>query len=239
MESFKFLKGYGKVDGDHLEDQPLQHQQRRVSHKTLVATISIFGILFLTLIVGMMLGALITDSETESPRTQTPSNSANSVDSIKTVCNVTRFPASCVSTLSSSLNPSIPNDPEAIFKLSLQVSIAELSKLSSFFKNTNGSALADCKDQIDDALSRLSDSVSAMEAGEKALTDAKINDIQTWISAAVTDQESCLDGLEEMESNAIGEVKSKMKNCREYTSNSLAIIAHIRPLLDQFHMSLH
>ena len=94
---------------------------------------------------------------------------------------------------------------------------------------------------MDDALSRLSDSLSAMEVvpGDKMLTDAKINDVQTWISAAVTDQETCLDGLEEMESTAIGEVKSKMQRSREYTSNSLAIVINIRSLLQQFHMYLH
>lgn len=75
--------------------------------------------------------------------------------------------------------------------------------------------------------------------GDKALTDAKINDIQTWISAAVTDQEACLDGLEEMGSAAIGEVKGKMQRSREYISNSLAIVANIRNLLQRFNMPLH
>lgn len=102
-------------------------------------------------------------------------------------------------------------------------------------------ALPDCKDQIDDALSRLNDSLSAMEVapGEKALTDAKISDIQTWISAVVTDQETCVDGLEEMKSPALGEVKGKMQRSREYTSNSLAIVANIRTLLQHFNMALH
>lgn len=98
-------------------------------------------------------------------------------------------------------------------------------------------ATRDCVGQLEDALSRLNDSVSAM--GEKALSQAKVNDIQTWISSAVTDQETCLDGLEEMGSTAVDKVKSKMKRSMEYTSNSLAIVANFKAILDKFHIPLH
>lgn len=94
---------------------------------------------------------------------------------------------------------------------------------------------------MDDALSRLNDSLSAMEAapGGIALTDSKISDLQTWVSAAVTDQQTCLDGLEEMGSADAGKVKSMTKRSSEYTSNSLAIVANLRVLLEQFHVPLH
>ena len=44
--------------------------------------------------------------------------------------------------------------------------------------------MVDCQSQIEDALSRLNDSVVAMEVGtgEKVLTESKIKDLQTWIS---------------------------------------------------------
>lgn len=108
--------------------------------------------------------------------------------------------------------------------------------------NSKEAALRDCQGQIEDALSQLNDSVSAMEVvgpGEKMLTEAKIRDIQTWISGAMTDQETCLDGLEEMESTVLGEVKKKMQRSKEYISNSLAIVANFHTILDNLHVSLH
>jgi len=109
--------------------------------------------------------------------------------------------------------------------------------------NSNqGAAFADCRSQIEDAVSRLNDSVVAMEVcsgGEKALTETKISDLRTWISAAMTDQETCLDGLEETGSTALDEVKTKMKKSQEYTSNCLAILANIHTLLRNFNMPLH
>ncbi|XP_050120652.1 putative pectinesterase/pectinesterase inhibitor 26 [Malus sylvestris] len=77
---------------------------------------------------------------------------------------------------------------------------------------------------------QVNDSASAMRVGpgEKALIGDKVNDIQTWISSAVMDQETCLDGLEEMGSTAVDAVKSEMKKSMEYSSNSLAIAANFK-----------
>lgn len=102
-------------------------------------------------------------------------------------------------------------------------------------------ALSDCQGQIEEALSQLNDSVSAMEVGpgEKMLTEEKIRDVQTWISAAVTDQDTCLDGLEEMGSTVVDEVKKKMQRSKEYTSNALAIAANFNIILHNLHLSLH
>ncbi|XP_061351775.1 pectinesterase 3-like [Gastrolobium bilobum] len=242
MGTLEMFKGYSKVEEDHhhLEDQRQQQRHSKIC-KPLTATFSIFAMVFLTLTIAFALATLIHHVNTESPEEE-PLNSA---ESIRAVCNVTRFPDSCFSAISSSTQN--PTDPEAILRLSLRVTVDELSKVASSLRamasNSKGSALVDCKDQMDDALSRLNDSLSAMAADGGccgSLTDAKISDIQTWVSAAVTDQQTCLDGLEEMGLvGAVVEVKSMMKSSTEYTSNSLAIVANIRTLLHQFHMPLH
>jgi pectinesterase inhibitor-like protein len=239
MDPINVFKGYGKVE--NLEDQSQPRNTNTTiarTRKPLITTVAIFSILLLTLTIGLLLGALIYEVETEPP--ESPSLSSNSADSLKAVCNVTRYPESCFSSISNLTSPK-PTDPEAIFKLSLRVSIAELTKFKTTVSNSNEAALRDCQTQIEDALGQLGDSVAAMEVGpgEKVLTEAKISDLQTWISAAMTDQETCLDGLEEMKSTAVNEVRTKMQRSREYTSNCLAILANIHTLLDKLHMSLH
>ena len=83
--------------------------------------------------------------------------------------------------------------------------------------NSDESALRDCREQVDDAVSQLSESLRVMEvvgvgAGERVsnVTVARMKDIWTWIGAALTDLDTCLDGLEEMGSTLIDEVKDKM-----------------------------
>lgn len=75
---------------------------------------------------------------------------------------------------------------------------------------------------------------------ELVLTKEKISDIQTWISAAMTDQDTCNDGLEEMGWTAADEVvKSQAQSCKESISNSLAIVANMQNLLQKCGRTMH
>ena len=248
MDSINFIKGYGKV-----QDLELQHQSPNPNtnrqKKPLVAVVSILAILFLSLTLGAMFGVLVHMAASDPPDlpSSSSSNSAkHDTDSvIKAVCNVTRYRNLCFSSINSSCSsPQKFTDPEAIFKLSLRVGITKLSNFkNTMISNSNqGATFTDSQSQIKDAVSRLNDSVVAMDVcsgGEKVLTETKIDDLQTWISAAMTDQETCLDGLEEIGSTALDEVKTKMKKSQEYTSNCLAILANIHTLLCNFNMPLH
>lgn len=246
MDSINFIKGYGKVQD--LEFQhPSPNPNTNTQKKPPVTAVSILAILFLSLTLGAMFGVLVHKSVSDPPDLPS-SSSSNSAEHdiysvIKAVCNVTHYPDSCFSSITS-LSPQKLTDPEAIFKLSLRVSIAELYNFkNTVISNSNqGAAFSDCQSQIEDAVSRLNGSVVAMEVGQrggKVLTETKISDLQTWISAAMTDQETCLDGLEETGSTALDEVKTKMKKSQEYTSNCLAILANIHTLLRNFNMPLH
>jgi len=82
-------------------------------------------------------------------------------------------------------------------------------------------------------VSRLNDSVSVITNGAVTLTDGEVNDIQTWVSAALTDQQTCVDGLEEggVSLECVEKVKKLMEKSNQYVRNSLAIVANIRNLL--------
>ncbi|KAF5176549.1 Pectinesterase [Thalictrum thalictroides] len=61
----------------------------------------------------------------------------------------------------------------------------------------------------------------------------KIEDIKTWVSTAITNQETCLDGLDETQrSDLLSQMKNAMKNSTEFSSNSLAIVAKIIKVID-------
>lgn len=250
MDPVKAFKGYGKVeDQSDVENQTASRSNfNQKQKKPFKITAAIIGILLLSLTVGLFIQALSheSSSEEELEHRESPSSLA----SIKAVCNFTRFPDSCFASIASApleikFNTVNCSDPVAIFKLSLLASINELSKLSAFLKtqasNSNGAdAVRDCVSQNQDSLNQLNDSVSVLldvgPAG-KGFTDKKINDIQTWISAALTYEDTCLDGLEESGSSVFGAVKSKMQKSKEYISNSLAIVANMNTILNMFHMS--
>ncbi|CAA3014460.1 putative pectinesterase/pectinesterase inhibitor 26 [Olea europaea var. sylvestris] len=243
MESLNFFKGYGKVKPSE-DPNSLPNQQKTIPQKP-CKIIAITLTVLLTLIIGAIVGAVIHESVTEPPESE--ELASNSAESLKTVCAVTRYPDSCFSSISS-LNKPLTANPLNFFNLSLQATVQELSNLTSLPKELISksndkpaeSALKDCVGLFDDAVSQLNRSFELMKVGpgEKVLTDMKISDIQTWISAAMTDQDTCLEGIGEMGSTVPNEFKVKVQTSQESMSNSLAILNNIQSLFEKFGLTM-
>ncbi|XP_059303929.1 putative pectinesterase/pectinesterase inhibitor 26 [Lycium ferocissimum] len=238
MESMNLVKGYGKVNAS---EDPSSIPTRRAAHKRRL-TIALSLTLFLTLFICALVGAFIHASNPQHPTPSSP-------DSLKIVCAVTQHPGSCFDSISSlNTNPPKP-DPEYFLNLSLQATVKELTNITLLPKtlisevNDPGtvSALKDCISLFDDALSQLNESAELLNVGpgESALTVMKVNNMQTWISAAMTDQDTCLEGLDEMGSPLVGEVKARVQNAKEYMSNTLAILSNMPSLLQKFGVTMH
>ncbi|XP_057981133.1 pectinesterase 3-like [Malania oleifera] len=165
-----------------------------------------------------------------------PSSSVSPSESIKAVCKETPYPDACFSSISA-LGPPNNINPKVIFKLSLQVAVAELSKLTSLpdrlaAKSTDPrtrKALTVCKTVLEDAVVYVNDSISSTEAGKSGeiLSAANSEDVWTWLSAASENHETCLDALREIKSSLVDDAAAAMRNSSECTSNSLAIVTNI------------
>ncbi|KAK4773474.1 hypothetical protein SAY87_028493 [Trapa incisa] len=244
MDTIKSFKGYGKVD--EAEERAFRQKTRR--------RIIILGFSFVVLvlvIVGAVVGTIVqrnrSDSDDDAPAS--PAAGLTPAASLKTVCSVTQYPDSCFSSISSYGNANT-TDPEQLFKLSLQVAIQEVYRFADYVSSTaekiNGdnktkSALNVCSTVIDDAASQLNDSVSLLEvnSAEKLLSDARINDMRTWLSSTITNLDTCLDSLEEMNSTLHDDYKARVQNSTEFASNSLAIVARILSLLANLNIPIH
>lgn len=245
MDTINSFKGYGKVD-------PAEEQAfHRKTRKRLIILI-VSSIVLVAVIIGAVVGVLVHKRNNESK----PSSGFTPAASLKTVCSATLYPDSCYSSISS-LESSNSTDPEIIFRYSIQVALDELSKLTGLPSKLKdaakdprlGAALDVCETLFEDALDHLNDSISSMKVdeGEKLLSPLKVDGIRTWLSTSVTDQEACLDALEELKQNSskyenseeIKQLKSIMKNSTEFSSNSLAIASKIMGLLADFNIPIH
>ncbi|EXC36025.1 Pectinesterase 3 [Morus notabilis] len=74
---------------------------------------------------------------------------------------------------------------------------------------------------------------------ERLLSSSKIDDMQTWLSTTITDQETCLDALDELNSTITPQLRTKMQNSTEFVSNSLAIVAKIIRVLAKLNVPIH
>lgn len=231
MESINFAKGYGKVNP--AEDNPDSPPNRR---RLIAFSLAVF----LTLAIAALISVLIHESAANSDGSEQSQLASNSADSLKTVCSVTRYPDSCISSISP-LNSPPSNNPFQFFNLSLHASLLEVSSLKSQLPEPIAEpAMKDCAELFDDGASQLGRSAESIcvGPGEKLLTEMRISDLQTWISAALTDLDTCLDGLEEMGSTAVGEWKVKVQKAKECISNTLAILNNMQSLFQKFGLKL-
>ncbi|XP_073142452.1 pectinesterase 3 [Henckelia pumila] len=235
MDTINSFKGYGKVD--ELEQQAFKKKTR----KRLII-ISISAVLLIALIVGVVAGTVI---HSKNGSDDVPATSGSPAAAIKAVCSITQYPTSCYSSLDSSNS----TDPERIFLFSLTVVKRSLEAVSNFteeYMNKTDSpavkeALNICSTVLDDAAASLDDCISSMQSGGSKLIadDSSIDDLKTWLSTVITDQETCFDALYDSNATFVEEIKLLMKNSTEYSSNSLAIISKLNSLLGIFKIPFH
>ncbi|XP_061965267.1 pectinesterase 3-like [Populus nigra] len=234
-------------------DEQAEQAFRRKARKRLIVIV-VSAVVLVTIIICALVGTPVsTDNKSKG---KNPSSQTSEAQSIRAMCNATRYPDSCYSSMSSSLKASSietnPNpDPKTLFLLSLQVSLIELTKLSSLpqwimssnsFKNEISdslvqSALHACEILFLDAVDQVNESMSSIQVGQGDKTvflTSKINDIRTRLSTAITDQDTCIAGLQDTAKHLIltDVVRYAMTNSNEFTSNSLAIASNIVKILD-------
>ncbi|KAH6755691.1 Plant invertase/pectin methylesterase inhibitor superfamily protein [Perilla frutescens var. hirtella] len=160
---------------------------------------------------------------------------STSTEFIKTSCSATTYPTLCYSSLSSHAS-AIKQNPKLLASAALTVSLktavstsADMVKLS----HTAGmmprevSAMQDCVEELSDTVDQLRNSMAEMKQLKGGSNFALlINDVQTWVSAALTDEDTCMDGFDGkfMNGGVKTAVRGNILNVAHLTSNALALI---------------
>ncbi|XP_057770522.1 pectinesterase 3 [Salvia miltiorrhiza] len=238
MDTVNSFKGYGKVD------ERDEAGFRRKTRKRLIILV-ISAILLIALIVGVVAGTLAHRNNKNGSSDRAP---ATTSAALKSICGVTQYPESCTTSLSSSNSA----DPATIFRYSLSVAMDSLEKISNLpteyiekktdLDEKTKQALQVCSAVLSDAVDSLNETVGVATAsnGKQLLSIA--DDLRTWLSAVITDQDTCLDALEEAGANATvvaDEFRSLMANSTEFASNSLAIVSKVIALIGGFKIPAH
>ncbi|KAF8380466.1 hypothetical protein HHK36_027952 [Tetracentron sinense] len=157
-----------------------------------------------------------------------------SVEFIRTSCNSTTYPKLCYSSLFSYAS-AIQSSPKLLTQTAISVSLAtarststmlsELSK-SRGMKPREVGAVIDCVEEMSESIEQLQKSVEEMShvGGFNNFVD-QMDDIETWLSAALTDEETCMDGFtgNAMNGNVKSKVRNLVVNLAHLTSNALAL----------------
>ncbi|KAM6599966.1 hypothetical protein CsatA_019575 [Cannabis sativa] len=157
---------------------------------------------------------------------QTPAS-----DLVRTSCVHANYPNLCLRTLSTYAGPA--RTPRDLAQAAVNVSLARASRVSKFLSRTakgsfgskrQRSALGDCVEQISDSVEELSKTLSELQHLRWETFRWQMSNAQTWVSAALTNEDTCLEGFEELGMKMKSEVKRKITNVARVTSNALYMI---------------
>ena len=86
--------------------------------------------------------------------------------------------------------------------------------------------MKDCVEVLRDAVTEIRKSIDELGHDKQSDFRLMINNVQTWVSAAMTDESTCTDGFEGngMNGNLKTAVRERILHIAQFTSNALALI---------------
>ncbi|XP_028803335.1 putative pectinesterase/pectinesterase inhibitor 24 [Neltuma alba] len=228
------MSTYGKLDESEQERLVARRKTRRR-----IAVMSLSAVVLVGVVVAAVLGTSLAHNNDKDDKNNSSSNNVDISASVKAVCDVTLYKDACYASLGRVVQPGQVMKPEDLFRLSLQVALDEVSNAADkYFSGKKGAfkdligddnrtmeSFRNCKELLDLAIDHLNVSLSS---GQNSSVLDLFEDLQTWLSATGTYQQTCIDGLEEAKGSIKNRISSYLKNSTEFTSNSLAIITWIQ-----------
>ncbi|KAG2269142.1 hypothetical protein Bca52824_063697 [Brassica carinata] len=171
-----------------------------------------------------------------------PSPSDDS-DFIQRSCNTTLYPDVCVSSLSN-FSTYVHNDPALLARAAISVTLSKALELGKYLSNvstlleihedgvphpTAAAVFHDCFETLKDAVDEMRDSMKQMRdlvtTGSLESFRFQMSNVQTWLSAALTNEETCTDGFKDVQDEPRkDEVCARVDGVKKLTSNALALV---------------
>ncbi|OVA03697.1 Pectinesterase [Macleaya cordata] len=225
-------------DFGHLTERRRLEKQQKLKKRIAIAAISIVVLLA---VVGVSVLAIVYRSEHNSKKSSSPEigsskQVSHSGNGIKMLCGPTDYKQTCETKLAKIMSSRSSDHPKDLLKAAIFVIIDELEGAflndSSKFKIQNPKekeAIEDCHLLLRDAKEELEDSASHVGGNDIEKLPQRTHDLNNWLSAVMSYQETCIDGFPE------GKLKSDLqkglKTARELTSNALAIVSEMSSIL--------
>ncbi|GAB4840431.1 hypothetical protein Ancab_021198 [Ancistrocladus abbreviatus] len=170
----------------------------------------------------------------------TAAPSSNAIHFIRSSCSNTLYPEICYTSLSRYAN-AVQQDPAQLARIAIGVSLATARRMAIYVSKLShnaeygsdhraAAALHDCFSTFGDAVDQMHGSLKQMRQLGSAGTNNEalrfqLSNVQTWMSAALTNEDTCTDGFEDVAEGPVkSDVCSRVAGVRELTSNALALV---------------
>ncbi|CAI0547284.1 unnamed protein product [Linum tenue] len=155
---------------------------------------------------------------------------------IRTSCSATTYPKLCYNSLAVHATK-IQTSAKLLATTALDVTLASAKSTSAAMlklSRTHGlaprqsAAMLDCVEELGDSVDQIRQSIDELAGARTSPAEFQmmISDVQTWVSAALTDETTCSDGFagKEMAGEVKTAVRGRIEKIAHLTSNALALI---------------
>lgn len=154
---------------------------------------------------------------------------------ISRTCGKTRFPSLCVSSLLD-FPGSLKASELDLVHISFNMTLQRFSKALYFSSGISylqmdphvRSAYDDCVELLEDSVEALASaltSVAPSDGAARPLGGGSLQDVMTWLSGALTNQDTCTEGFSDLSGSVKDQIGERLKDLSELVSNCLAIFA--------------
>ncbi|XP_047971531.1 21 kDa protein-like [Salvia hispanica] len=166
------------------------------------------------------------------------SASASPADFIRTNCDTTLYPDLCYHSLAGYAN-AVQSDPARLARVAVGVCLSRAKRTTLYVANLTrqadyspdhraAAALHDCSSVLGDAVDQIRGSLKQMRRLTARTTEDlrfQLSNVQTWMSAALTNEDTCVDGLDDVDDGPVkADVSARILKVKEVTSNALALV---------------
>ncbi|KAG2316131.1 hypothetical protein Bca52824_019253 [Brassica carinata] len=198
--------------------------------------ISISSVLLISMVVAVTVGVSLNKNEGNG---DSDAQITSSVKAVKDVCAPTDFKKTCEDSMIK--NGKNTTDPIELVKTAFSATMKQITAAAKKSQTMmelqkdprTKMALDQCKELMDYALGELSNSFEELGKFEFHLLDEALINLRIWLSAAISHEETCLEGFQGTQGNAGETMKKALKTAIELTRNGLAIISEMSNFVGQ------
>ncbi|CAN6469389.1 unnamed protein product [Victoria cruziana] len=161
------------------------------------------------------------------------SSAADDADEcLRIACNATEYPDLCFTKLSS-WPSTVKRSRSGLARAAISVTVTETKNVSRYILGLRhvgltgraGMALADCIECVGDALDNMYRSLFQIRVLDNETFRFQVSNLQTWLSAAMTNEETCLDGFDGSNGTAVVQgLDTTIGYLSKVTSIALALV---------------
>ncbi|KAL1211746.1 putative pectinesterase/pectinesterase inhibitor 21 [Cardamine amara subsp. amara] len=207
-----------------------------LKRKRRLIVISISSVLLISMVVAVTVGVTLNKNDGNG---EGNGEINASVKAVKDVCAPTDYKKTCEDTLNR--NGKNTTDPMELIKTAFTITMKQITDAAKKSQTMielqkdprTRMALDQCKELMDYALGELSNSFEELGKLEFHKLDEVLINLRIWLSAAISHEETCLEGFQGTQGNAGESMKKALKTAIELTHNGLAIISEMSNFVGQ------